>query len=375
MSDVASRRLAGQRLADPARGTPVELVAWMGAVQAQDYAATKWAVGLRLRGGREVEIDRAIGTEIIRLHAMRFTWQLVAPKDVHWVLRLVSDRLLARAAGRFRRLGLDARTIRRAETVFERALAGGVRTRHELATALERAKISTDGDRLSHLLGIAELHELLCNGPRRDKEFTYTLLDRLAPDGGRAPIRAESLAELARRYFTSRGPATLPDFVWWSGLTTAEARQAIADAGLAAETIGATTHWSAGNSRATAPALLLPAFDEYLVAYKDRRAVLDAAHVKLVNAGGGLLGPCIVVGGRVVGTWRRQLQSNGVSVELAPFVALGTAEKRAVEDAARRYAAFLGVELTAVGIRPSRATRPRPRAGATPSTTGRPGRG
>jgi hypothetical protein len=224
-SGIAARRLSAQQIARPALKTPRDLVAWLGAVQAQDYAAVKWAAGLRLGGAAtDAGIERAVDDgAVIRIHALRGTWQLVAPADVRWMLDLVAPRLIASYATRYRQLGLDAATFRHGDAVLAEALRGGAQlTRAELASAYEAAGISTTGQRLAHLLQRAELEALICGGARRGKQFTYTLLENRAP--GSRLERDEALAELALRYFRSRGPATLDDFKWWSGLAPADAR-------------------------------------------------------------------------------------------------------------------------------------------------------
>jgi hypothetical protein len=294
---------------------------------------------------------------------MRGTWQLVAPADVRWLLALVAPGVIARSATRYRALGIDAATVRRSNAALVKTLAGGAqRTRPELAAALQRAGVATEGQRLAHLFGRAELDALICGGARRGKQFTYALLDEWAPPArAAAPLRRdEALAELARRYFRSRGPATAGDFTWWSGLSAADARDALAAvaSGLVSEVVGGRTYWRGEDvpppprppapAPARAPAAhLLPAFDEYLVAYRDRDAVLDPAHVKRLNAGGGLLNPCIVVGSRVCGTWRRTLTRDTVTLELDFFARPGPRTRALVAAAARRYAAFLGLALGA----------------------------
>src|SRR3954469_11974682 len=232
---VAAQRLAAQQIARSAFTTPAELVAWMGAIQAQDPLAGRWALGLRL-GGSSGAAGRARATadaiahaladgSVLRTHVMRWTWQLVTPADLHWMLPLVAPRLMARAARRHRELALDATTFRRAEAAFTRALADGAhRTRAELGAALRAAGIAPDGQRLPHLLGHAELQGLLCSGAPRGNQATWALLARRAPHPGAELPREEALAELARRYFRSRGPATAADFAWWSGLSPADAR-------------------------------------------------------------------------------------------------------------------------------------------------------
>ena len=347
------RRLTAQQIARHGFQTPAELVAWLGAVQAQDYAASKWAVGLRLGKANvaDDDIERALaeGT-VLRTHVLRGTWQLVAPADLQWMLALVAPQLIARNARRYREVGLDAETLRRSNSVLAKALRGGEhRTRAELSAALVDAKIGTGGQRLAYLLQRAELEGLLCSGARRGRQSTYALARRRAPDVRTPPERERSLAELARRYFRSRGPATVNDFAWWSGLAAAEARAGLESvrSTLVSDVVGGKTYWQASNAPlvvASLTAHLLPPFDEYLIAYRDRSRVIDPKHAKRVNAGGGMLGPCIVLGGRVIGTWRRVLGRRTVAIELDPFETPTRAESRAMAEASHRYGAFLGLE-------------------------------
>jgi hypothetical protein len=359
---IVARRAAVQQVTRSAFREPAELVAWMGAVQAQDPLGARWALGLRLAGRPgEAAIVRALaeGT-ILRTHVMRWTWQLVTPADLRWMLPLVSARLVARAARRHRELALDASTLRRAHAALAGALDGGAHlTRAELAAALRAAGIDPGGPRLSHLLGHAELHGIVCSGAPRGKQPTWALLDARAPAAGAPLARQEALAELARRYFTSRGPATARDFAWWSGLAPAEARAGIAGAGaaLAQDVIDGVVHWQAPQPPAATraaldDAYLLPAFDEYLVAYQDRSAMLDPRHARHHNAGGGMLSPVVVVGGRVVGTWRRTLARKGVTVSLALFETPAAGDRARIAAAAERYGAFLGLEAEIEGLTP-----------------------
>ncbi|HEV8244751.1 MAG TPA: winged helix DNA-binding domain-containing protein [Polyangiaceae bacterium] len=345
-----AQRLAVQQIARSRFETPGDLVAWLGAVQAQDYAAAKWALGLRLPPGTTDEaIERALadGT-ILRTHALRSTWQLVTPADIRWIVALVAPRQIARSARRDQELELDAVTLRRSRTALEKALRDGRHlTRAELATVLEKARISSGGQRLAHLLGRAELDGLICSGARRGKQSTYALLDHRAKKC-KPLARDEALARLARRYFQSRGPATVSDFCWWSGLSPAEARAGLESikSTLVSDVVASQTYFRAESAKArhdSQAAYLLPAFDEYLVGYRNRDAVLGPEHVKRLNAGGGMLAPCVVINGRVIGTWRRVLGKANVSVELSLFEPPTSRQAQAIAGAARRYGAFLGV--------------------------------
>jgi len=369
---VGAHRLGAQGVAHPSGGTPSAVVARLGAVQAQDPAAARWAVGLRLEGAgaREDDVEGALADgSVVRTHAMRNTWQLVAREDVRWVLGLLAPRLLAGCAGRFRDAGLEAAHFRHSQEALERALRDrGAMTRAEVAEVFARAKLPHDGQRVGYMLHRAELDRLVCNGPRRGKQATYALFDARVPDA-RCPFAgADAVAELARRYFLTRGPASLADFVWWSGLTTRDARaglEAVAPV-LVAEEVAGRKLWraSSGPSPAHGTSLfLLPPFDEYIIAYAHRAEVLAATHAVRINAGGGVLAGCVVVGGRVAGTWKRTFARDGVDVEVAPFVPLSAQAERAVERVAARYAAFLGRTLRLTLRRGVRRARP-PRARA-----------
>jgi len=359
---LAHRRLTAQQIARHAFASAREVVAWMGAVQAQDYLAAKWALGLRLPEGSasDAEVERAIaGGSVVRTHALRGTWQLVAPEDLRWIQALVRPRLLERNALMYRRLGLDARAFKRGLEAMEQALRGGDHlTRNELASALERARVSSRGLRLTFLLQRAELEGLICGGTRRGKQFTYALVDLWVPRARKRRARGEALAALARRYFRSRGPATVGDFGWWSGLAAQDARDAVESVRreLEVEEVGERTFFHAGGRlppRAKRSAYLLPAYDEYLVAYQSRDAVIDPGHARRLHPDQSLLDPVVVLDGHVAGFWRRALGASSASVELALFERPSPAGRRAIDEAAERYGAFLGmpVEIRALGGR------------------------
>jgi hypothetical protein len=270
----------------------------------------------------------------------------VAPEDIRWILSLVAPRQIAKQARRYRELELDARTIARSDAAIAKAVSPGALTRGELARALERARISPAGQRLAFLLQHAELRAIVCSGARRGKQSTYAALDGRAPPLGAAFDRDRALAELAKRYFETRGPATVDDFAWWSGFALSEARAGVeANRSLASEVAFGKTFWRSepGPSAAAPCTHLLPPFDEYLIAYRHRGDLIDPAHVQRVNAGGGMLGPSVVTDGRVVGTWRRTFARGKVVIEIDPFDA--PKSTRAIEKAAQRYAAFLGLEM------------------------------
>jgi hypothetical protein len=225
--DIPRERLSHQRIDGRALEQPVDVVRWLVASQAQDFAGAKWSVGLRTEAANDAAVERAFNEgAILRTHMMRPTWHFVTQEDIRWMLALTAPRVHAVNASRYRQLGLDAATLTKAVTTMTRALEGGHElTRDELRAALARARIGTDGQRMAYILMHAELEAAICSGARRGKQFTYALLDERAPRA-RVLSREDALAELGARYFASRGPATVQDFAKWSGLTL-EARRGL----------------------------------------------------------------------------------------------------------------------------------------------------
>jgi hypothetical protein len=343
-------RLGAQRLSQSDFSSPEAVVAAFGAIQAQDLAGSRWAVGLRVQGiAAESDIEKALDAgSIIRTHAMRGTWQLVAAEDVRWLIALVGPRTVAKYRSRRKQLGADASVLETCTAAMRHALErDGPLERTDIRRVLTAAKIQLKDEALSHVLMCAELAGVVCSGPRRGKQTTYALLDARIPSPGPRFTLEEAAAELARRYLSTRGPACVEDFAWWSGLSVAECRAAFASiaSDLVETSFNARRYFQASASprpisRITAQ--LVPAFDEYLIAYKDRSAMVLPEHARRVNGGGGMLNPCVLLDGRVVGLWKRTLNREGVDIALHLFERASNSEERLLTNAAERYAAFLG---------------------------------
>lgn len=345
--DIAQRRLYNQFIGRKTFERPVDVVQWLGAVQAQDYAAAKWALGLRLPGVSDDDIERAFAEgAILRTHVMRPTWHFVAPADIRWLLALTAPRVHATNAYYYRQCELDDAVFARCHEAITKALQGGKQlTRPEIVSVLRQVGIVADDPlRFGLILMHEELEGVICSGARRGKQFTYALLDERAPQV-RTRARDEALSELVKRYFSSHGPATVQDFVWWSGLTAVDAKAGLAMAQdcLVQETIDDQVYWFPSTTPpkdVSAKVYLFPAFDEYTVAYKERGIIIDTLDAE--RAGSGILGPVIVVDGRVVGMWKRVLKKDEVMITLDLFGVLNDGEKDTFIEEARRYGAFLG---------------------------------
>jgi hypothetical protein len=339
-----------QRLTGPRFARPEEVVDWFGASQSQDYGPAKWSLGQRSEGSSDAGIERlfADGT-ILRTHVLRPTWHFVGPADIRWMLELTGPRVLAQTASYFRRMDLNAATLEKSLRTIERALRGGNHLmRKELKTVLEKSGFDLEGNRIAFIMMNAELRGLICSGPRRGKQHTYGLLEERAPNA-RTLNQEQALAELTVRFFTSHGPATLKDFGWWSSLKVADMKRGLEMAGsqLTEEEIDGVTYWFSGSPSATqitSPSVaLLQAFDEYVVAYKDSRHVIDAAGTARAHDEGFPFTGGVVLDSQMVGTWKGTSTKNEALVRYALYAHPNEAQTRALGAAASDYAHFLGL--------------------------------
>lgn len=351
---LVRHRMRNQKLVTSGLRRPEQVVTWLGAMQAQEYAVAKWGVGQRANGLTDTMVEQAVtDARILRTHILRPTWHFVPAVDIRWMLSLSAPRVHAVSGYQYRTLELDPKTLVRGTRVIERALGGGTHlTRQELKTALQRAGIATDGQRLAYLAMYAELEAVICSGPRRGKQSTYALVAERVPHAKMRP-RDEALAELTRRYFTSHGPATIKDFVWWSGLTTADAKRGIAMVrpALVQEAIAERIFWSApsrGAAEVAGGAHLLPMYDEYLIAYKDRHLVAVENATSPDAQPHDIFAHYLVIDGRLAGTWRQTETSRSIALKLQPYHRLTKTAAGAAAAAAERYARFMEKEVEVV---------------------------
>jgi Winged helix DNA-binding domain len=346
---IVLRRLHQQLLLGKRpRRSPSEVVEWFGAVQAQDFAGAKWAIGLRIPDSTDEQVEREFSEgRILRTHVIRPTWHFVVPSDIQWLCELTGLRV--KTANRYmqRQLGLNNEVFSRSTKVIEKALEGRkYLTRAELGIALENAGIKTKELRLAFMVMHAELDAVICSGPRRGKQFTYALVDEII-QRNKILERDEALTRIAKRYFNGHGPATLSDFAWWSGLTTADAKKGIEGvaSSLGREEIDGKVYWSPKSKQldieSSEDVILLPTFDEFFVGYssfdKSRLGAMQNRKLVLVN-------PLIVAEEKVVGSWRREFKGQRVNIEMAIFDLKATTEE-AIIKAAEKYGKFLRMPI------------------------------
>ncbi|MCW3110277.1 MAG: Winged helix DNA-binding protein [Segetibacter sp.] len=350
INDIAKYRLLNQQLAGTTLTTPKEIVSHFGAMQSQDYAMSKWAIGIRLSAD-EKAIENAINNgEIIRTHILRPTWHFVSSNDIRWMLALTATHVKRALASMCRKLELTDETLKHCKIIIEKSLTGNNHlTREEIMLDLNKKGIATNDIRSALIMLDAELDGLVCNGPMRLKQFTYALLDERVSET-KLLTRNDALAELAKRYFTSHGPASLQDFSWWSGLSLSDSKLAlemVKNNFLSIKTDN-QAYWFDSTESDTNDnsnnALFLPAYDEFMVSYKDRSASLAPEIAKHAISGNGIFKPIIVVDGRVIGWWKRAFEKDKVLIETHYFKSGKKLQKRVAFKAAERYGNFVGMK-------------------------------
>ena len=354
--DITQQRLRNQKLVASDLRTPLEIVSWLGVVQSQDYAGAKWALALRAPGLRDADVERACDDGVIlRTHILRPTWHFVAPEDLRWMQQLAGPRLKTANSHYCRKSGLDAKTLAKSRKIIEGALRNrNYLTRTALRDVLARNGINGDTLHLAYLIMDCEIDHVICSGPRQGKQSTYALVDERAPKQRRL-AGDEALAELTRRYFTSHGPATVHDFAWWSGLTIGHAKRGLEalGKGMTSETLNDVTYWSAPlksrrvSGTAKQPAVhLLPNYDEYLNALKDRSLALDPLGAPpTLNSFIGVPHQ-LVIDGILRGAWRRVTTSRAVTIAVKTFRPLSKKERDSLAEAVTWHGEFLGLPAT-----------------------------
>lgn len=344
--NITAHRLHNQGLLENRFSSADEIVRWFGAVQAQEYLPSMWAIGLRLPGATEKDVQQAIlDRKILRTWPMRGTIHYLPAEDTKWMTALLAKRVNVKFQSFLNKINLTTDTLLKARSVLIRSLEGGKQCiRKELYAELFRAGIDAKAHGL-HIMGYWAQEGLICFGPYRDKQPTFVLLDEWAP-AQRLLEGEDALAEITKRYFVSHGPATVQDFAWWSGLTMAEAKQGLAlvKNEFVHEVENGKEYWFTPYKNepiTNSNALLLPCFDEYTVAYKDRSAAISDDLLKEV--GYAVNNNNVIIDGRIVGTWKRTLTKNEVSILVSGIrtSTFTSFEKDTINRAAERYGIFV----------------------------------
>ncbi|HEY5464261.1 MAG TPA: winged helix DNA-binding domain-containing protein [Hanamia sp.] len=350
--DIANTRLISQQIAGTKFKSAKEIVSWMGAMQAQDFNMARWAIGIRLNKATEKSIDTAINSgEIIRTHLLRPTWHFVSADDIYWMLELTAPRIKAFMKSSNKQLELTEKIFSKANSVIEKALSGGNHlTRKDIIAEIKKSKIAIDGNRPSHILLNAELEGIICSGKMKEKQTTYALLhERIKKP--KELRKEEALYKLANKYFESHCPATFRDFVWWSGLSVTDAKHAmqLIKDNFISEKINSEEYWFPNSfsipKKYKESVFLLPAFDEFLISYKDRSAAIIQEHQKKVFSNNGIFWPVIIVNGHTVGMWKREILKDKIIVKANFFEEKNKTTEGLIKKASEKLGHFLNHKI------------------------------
>jgi hypothetical protein len=348
LKDIIQIRLSNQQLRIPVFHEAKEIVHWMGAMQAQDYQMAKWAIGIRLLQTSDQDIEKAFNDgQFLRTHLLRPTWHLVSPENIRWMIQLTAPQVKTITKTRDKNLELNEKLYAKSNSLIEKALTGAKHlTREELMVVLEKNKIVADGIRAAHLLMRAELEGIVCSGAIKEKNHTYALLEeRVLPT--KEISREEALAKLAGIYFSSHAPATVKDFAWWSGLSLKDARQGVAflSTDFVSEEINGEHYWLPQHftlAKTPEPSFhFLPAFDEYLISYKDRTVALLLEHQKKAFTSNGIFKPVLLMNGEGIGVWSRSIKNEFVYIETSFFKTNTKRIQQSLEKEAQTIGNFL----------------------------------
>ena len=305
-------RLLNQQLVAPQFSDPADVVSHMGAMQAQEYRLMRWAVEMRTRKPSMKAFKEAFDSgRILRLHLMRGTWQLVTAEDYWPMHELCAPKAISVIKGWMssNKISIpEEEVLKIREILLQTASDKRSVTKEDFVQALAERAITMDDHRLSYHIRMAEYAGTLCSGDLLPMKASYALTsDKVKPKV--KMDRDEALIRFTRKYFQSRQPATLEDFVWWSGLNISDCRKGIA-------LLGDTIHLEQWNRRdlyltddcrtrgfRKGQFLLIPPYDEYLIGYKSRDIVLPPEHRHHAHNNSGIFQPIIAYDGIVCGNW------------------------------------------------------------------------
>lgn len=350
--EISYHRLVSQKLSEPSSNSPEEIVQHLGAMQAQDYAMAKWAIGSRCDSS-EKEIEEAINSaKIIRTHILRPTWHLVSAQDIYWMLDVSGPQVKKIVISSAKKYGYDIQKLDKVNAEIEKILSGNKHlTREEIMQELDIKKGSNQDFLHAAIMMNAELDGLVCNGKMKGKQLTYALLEERVSKPKTKLSKEEGLAKLARKYFESHGPATLLDFSWWSGFPPTICKETINAIKLQLNSIeiDGQIYWFGTNlsydNNFRESVHFLPAFDEILISYKTREASILHEHQSKAFTNNGIFKPIILENSKAIGTWKRTIKKDHVKIETEFFKETENHKKAILFEGIQSFEKYLGAKV------------------------------
>lgn len=352
--EISHHRLVSQKLLKTSSNSPQEIVQHFAAIQAQNYAMGKWAIGSRCDAS-EKEVEEAINSaQIIRTHILRPTWHFVSADDIYWMLDLSGPQVKRIILADTKKHGYDEKEFDKINSAIEKMLAGNNHlTRDEIMQELNFKKAPGECFLSPVLIMMyAELEGLVCNGKMKGKQMTYAILEeRVSKPKSSKLTKEEGLVKLALKYFASHGPATITDFSWWSGFPPTICKQIINAISLQLNSveIEGQKFWFgkdySDENNFHESVHFLPAFDEILISYKTREASILLEHQSKAFTNNGIFKPVILENSKVIGTWKRTIKKNHVKIETQLFNETGSHKKAILFEGIKAFENYLETKI------------------------------
>lgn len=350
--EIALLRMASQKILKTNFHEPQEIVHHLGAMQAQDYTMAKWAIGSRC-DATEKSIEEAINSgKIIRTHILRPTWHFVSSEDIHWMMDLSGPQVKKIILSAAKKYDLDEKKLKKINASIEKILLYNKSlTREEIIRELGFKKEIVQNFSSTLIMGYAELDGLVCNGNMKGRQITYSLLEEKVPKSKTKLTKEEGLAKLAKRYFESHGPATLPDFTWWSGFpaTTAKLTVLSIESELDSVEVDGKKYWfkKGLTSELDTPKKIhfLPSFDEILISYKTREITIAKEHQANAFTNNGIFWPIIIENEKVIGIWKRTVKKEHTRIETSFFETISQKKKALILEAIKPFENYLETKI------------------------------
>ncbi|WP_435355389.1 winged helix DNA-binding domain-containing protein [Emticicia sp. SJ17W-69] len=317
-AEIIQLRLFNQGLSEPFFDKPDEVIAHFGAMQAQDYSMALWAVGLRMKNANRTFVGSQIDSgSIIRTHILRPTWHLVHQKDIQWMMELSAPNVKKATQYIDKKEGLTDDFFLKAWKIIEQQFKEADNlSKEDMMFCLLKNHIVVSNLLATQIIIRAELEMFLCNGY---KKGTYTLFEKRVPPSNKIS-KTEAIIKLTQIYFQSRGPATIKDFIWWSGLSTTDAKIGMAEL---SKKLNSFIHnelkyyyFEPKNSIAERSVFaLLPCYDEYTVSYSESRCIVLPNNADSSETGNGIFKPILLSENEIIGTWRKSKKSPFVEIQ------------------------------------------------------------
>jgi len=345
---------------------PAYITSRICGAQAQVMSAAEMSIGTRVEGMAASHVRHALLKErrLIKTWAMRGTLHLLASDDLPLYISALGHHLKQNVVSWLERQGLDHRASDNISRAILDALEAGPLTRKELAGQVCRVLGENAAKWIEHCWGgvvkCLALEGRVCFGPSLGNETTYVLVDkwlRDSPQNSNNPgriLQDEASMELIRRYLRVYGPADMRDYCVWSGLRAGEARrpwQALRNE-LVRVNVDGRNLWLLSEDTDTLKAMktesnvvcLLPNFDSYLLAHKDKDHIVHSDYYKQIYRSAGWITPVVLENGEAIGTWSFRRKRNLLQVELTSFKPLAPSVLNMAKAEAKDLGRFLNTE-------------------------------